>query len=200
MSNEIFDQTPAEDQEFEQLAAAEQTMIDESVSAEDREIMEMLAADEAAAAESEKPQEETQTAIDAEIAPAAPVVPEPAAPVSVETMMQLLVKQQETINALLATVQSAAAKTGGSGSKARPNAMYKLLKRPVAWAKTPQVAQLQQIIFDNPEKLTLIPEPKLFEMLEAAKLDGRLRTTQPAARIFQYYRAALVGGDYIQQL
>jgi hypothetical protein len=112
---------------------------------------------------------------------------------------------KETIQKLQGEIAALNAKSNtkrvASGSKARPNVVYTLLKKQPAWHNTPQVAQLEQIIF-NPEVDKLgkrndkgqleITEPVLFELIKAGKEAGILRTRQDAVRIFQYYRSELL--------
>ncbi len=77
-----------------------------------------------------------------------------------------------------------------SGSKARPNVKYTLLSRPPKWSDTPQVAQLEEILFGQ-EKRELL-EPELFDLIRAGAEAGVLRTRQNPVRIFQYYRSDLI--------
>jgi hypothetical protein len=97
-----------------------------------------------------------------------------------------------------------------SGSTPRPNVVYTLLAKPPAWHNTPQVAQLEQILF-APEvaaKFTVevqgkptvqIKEPDMFALIEDGKTRGVLRTRQPAVRIFQYYRSDLIAANVLVQ-
>lgn len=116
-----------------------------------------------------------------------------------------VVSALETIAALEAQLDALRAKKSGriaSGSKPRANVTYTLLKKPVALHKTPQVAQLQQIIFDPkllqqfgvaPDaKEVKISEPALFAMIEAGAKSGMLKSSQPPIRVFQYYRSKML--------
>jgi hypothetical protein len=102
-----------------------------------------------------------------------------------------------------------AAKQGkrvASGSKPRPNVKYTLLNRAPGWTQTPQVIQIQQILFDpavqerfkQEDGSVVIPEPELFALIEAGVKTGVLRTRQPPVRIFQYYKSQLVGHDVLR--
>jgi citrate synthase len=42
-----------------------------------------------------------------------------------------------------------------------------------------------------------ITEAEAMDLIEAYKTTGKLKTIQPAWRIFQYYRADLINGDYL---
>lgn len=83
-----------------------------------------------------------------------------------------------------------------SGSKARPNVKYTLLKRPPKWSATPQVAQLEQILFSQ-DKMELT-EPELFALVTEGKAAGKLKTNQDPVRIFQYYRGQLLQNDVLR--
>lgn len=83
-----------------------------------------------------------------------------------------------------------------SGSKPRPNVIYTLLNKPPAWHATPQVAQLEQILFSQPK--TSLTEPEVFELVRAGKEAGILRTKQDAVRIFQYYRSRLLDANVLR--
>lgn len=93
-----------------------------------------------------------------------------------------------------------------SGSKARPNVIYTLLAKPNSWHGTPQVAQLQGLLFDpivatkyrKDDGSVQLTEPELFEIIEAGKAEGKLRTKQPAVRIFQYYRNELLHSNTLR--
>lgn len=113
----------------------------------------------------------------------------------------------ETLLTKLQTVQTKGTKRVASGSKARPNVKYTLLKKPPKWHDTPQVAQIEQILFaddvlkkfQNPEtKKVEIPEPELFDLIKRGAESGVLRTRQNPVRIFQYYRTDLRAADVIQ--
>ncbi len=77
-----------------------------------------------------------------------------------------------------------------SGSKARPNVKYTLLKRPPKWSETPQIAQLEEILFGQDKRELL--EPELFDLIKKGAEAGVLRTKQNPVRIFQYYRSDLI--------
>jgi hypothetical protein len=104
---------------------------------------------------------------------------------------------QDTIAALRAELEKLQTQGSGrrikSGSKPRPNVTYTLLNKPPQWSSTPQLAQIEQILFNNQLAdgggfSPTIAEPQLFELLEQGKSRGALRTGQPAVRVFQYYR------------
>lgn len=93
-----------------------------------------------------------------------------------------------------------------SGSKPRPNVTYTLLAKPPQWSATPQVAQLQQILF-NPafldahrgaDGVVKVDEPTLFAAVVAGKEAGVLRTKQEAVRILQYYRSNLLTANCLR--
>jgi len=93
-----------------------------------------------------------------------------------------------------------------SGSKPRPNVKYTLLNQAPGWTQTPQVIQLQQILF-APEVLekykqengsVVISEPDLFSLVEEGAKKGILRTRQNPIRICQYYRHQLIAHDVLR--
>ena len=45
-----------------------------------------------------------------------------------------------------------------------------------------------------------IPESEAMALIEVGKQSGRLKTSQPSWRIFQYYRAKLISGDFLLML
>lgn len=64
--------------------------------------------------------------------------------------------------------------------------------------KTPQVRQLAAAFKElGREEMT---EAEVFEMVEEAKSKGIIRTTQPAVRIYRYYREPLVAAGMIEQV
>lgn len=77
-----------------------------------------------------------------------------------------------------------------SGSKARPNVRYTLLKQPPKWSDTPQVAQLEEILFGQDKRE--MTEPEIFDLIKRGAEAGILRTKQNPVRIFQYYRSDLI--------
>ncbi len=96
-----------------------------------------------------------------------------------------------------------------SGSKARPNVVYTLLEKPPKWDNTPQVAQIQQILFDpkvaaehtvevDGKKVVQMTEPEVFALIEQGKKNGVLRTRQEPVRIFQYYRSNLLNTNCLR--
>ena len=94
-----------------------------------------------------------------------------------------------------------------SGSKARPNVKYTLLARPPEWHSTPQVAQLEHILFapevaaehaDPKTGVVTLSEPELFALVEAGQVSGVLRTKQNPVRIFQYYRTELLNSNVLR--
>lgn len=93
-----------------------------------------------------------------------------------------------------------------SGSKPRPNVKYTLLNRAPGWTQTPQVIQIQQILFDpavqekfkQEDGSVVIPEPELFALVEDGAKRGILRTRQNPVRILQYYRGELIGHDVLR--
>ncbi len=111
----------------------------------------------------------------------------PAVPTTVDLAAEIH-KLKLQIDALQA---AGPAKTlsGGPGSQARPTVVYKLLKKPVKWNDTPQVASIEMILFSQPKQE--LTEPELFDLLERGKQAGFLKTRQSAARVFQYYRNTL---------
>ena len=107
------------------------------------------------------------------------------------------------LQAKIAALKESKSKRVASGSKPRPNVTYTLLNKPPAWSSTPQVAQLQQILFapaflaqhaqaDGSVKLS---EPDLFAAIVAGAESGVLRTKQEPIRIFQYYRSNLLNAN-----
>lgn len=83
-----------------------------------------------------------------------------------------------------------------SGSKARPNVVYTLLSKPPKWSDTPQVAQIEQILFGQTK--TSMTEPEVFDLIKAGADAGILRTKQNPVRIFQYYRANLISENVLR--
>lgn len=83
-----------------------------------------------------------------------------------------------------------------SGSKARPNVIYTLLSQPPQWSDTPQVAQIEKILFGQPKKE--MTEPEIFDLIKAGAESGILRTKQNPVRIFQYYRSDLIKGNVLR--
>lgn len=152
-----------------------------------------------------------------DVAPAEPPIepqPDPIDPPPAETekVEEVAVKEIppealkliEALQALLKT--SKASRKVASGSKARPNVTYTLLAKPPAWHSTPQVAQLQQILFDESflaahrgnDGTVKVSEPELFAQVIAGKEAGVLRTHQEAVRIFQYYRSILLNSNCLR--
>jgi hypothetical protein len=134
--------------------------------------------------------------------PVAPAEEPPATNITKEAL-ELIEALQAQIN-LLKT--SKASRKVASGSKARPNVTYTLLAKPPAWHSTPQVAQLQQILFDakfldahrGEDGTVKVSEPELFAQVIAGKEAGVLRTHQEAVRIFQYYRSILLNSNCLR--
>ena len=131
----------------------------------------------------------------AEPAPATETIPPPE-PTKVELLAMLERLKQE-----LASIRGSESgrRQVASGSKARPNVLYTLLNKPNSWHSTPQVAQLQGLLFDPSvaqkyakDGVVTLTEPELFGIIEDGKAAGKLRTKQPAVRIFQYYRNELL--------
>jgi hypothetical protein len=149
--------------------------------------------------------------VEAPVEVAAEVAAEPTAeaaevsPAPIETKESILA-EIERLRANIAAATGTTRKAAGSGSRPRPNVVYTLLKKPLAWASTPQVAQLQQILF-SPEvaakfgKLdgtVQMAEPELFAVIVAGAEAGILRTSQPPVRIWQYYKSDLLNADCIR--
>jgi hypothetical protein len=117
--------------------------------------------------------------------------------------LELIEALQAQIN-LLKT--SKASRKVASGSKARPNVTYTLLAKPPAWHSTPQVAQLQQILFNeaflaahrSEDGTVKVSEPELFAQVAAGHAAGILRTRQEPVRIFQYYRSDLLNANCLR--
>ena len=117
--------------------------------------------------------------------------------------LKLIEALQAQIN-LLKT--SKASRKVASGSKARPNVTYTLLAKPPAWHSTPQVAQLQQILFDpafleahrQTDGSVKVSEPDLFAQVVAGHAAGILRTRQEPIRILQYYRSDLLNANCLR--
>ena len=130
------------------------------------------------------------------------ILPEAPTVISKDAL-KLIEALQAQINLLK---NSKASRKVASGSKARPNVTYTLLAKPPAWHSTPQVAQLQQILFDakfldahRAEDGTVkVSEPELFAQVIAGKEAGVLRTHQEAVRIFQYYRSILLNSNCLR--
>ena len=118
--------------------------------------------------------------------------------------MQLIDALREQIAALKG---AKASKRVASGSKPRPNVTYVLLSKAPAWRSTPQIAQLQQILFDEAflaahrgeDGAVKVSEPELFAQVVAGHAAGILHTRQEPVRIFQYYRSDLIGADCLRQ-
>ena len=110
------------------------------------------------------------------------------------------------LQAKIAALKEDRAKRVASGSKPRPNVTYTLLDKPLAWSSTPQVAQLQQILFDEKfladhrqsDGAVKIAEPDLFAAISAGAAAGALRTKQEPIRIFQYYRSHLLNANCLR--
>jgi hypothetical protein len=121
----------------------------------------------------------------------------------VSEAMRKIAELQAQIEALKA---ARASKRVASGSKARPNVVYTLLSKPPQWHSTPQVAQLQQILFDpdfiakykQPDGSVQVTEPELFAQVAAGQAAGVLRTSQEPVRIFQYYRSQLLTANCLR--
>ena len=140
-----------------------------------------------------------------------PVQEEPKAEIADQAKAEIPQAAMEIINNLearIAAIQEtkASRRSVASGSKPRPNVTYVLLKAPPKWHGTPQVAQLQQILF-NPAFMEAhkqqdgsikVNEPELFAAVEAGKAAGILRTKQNPVRIFQYYKSHLLNADCIR--
>ena len=117
--------------------------------------------------------------------------------------LKLIEALQAQINLLKTTKAS---RKVASGSKARPNVTYTLLAKPPAWHSTPQVAQLQQILFDpafleahkQADGSIKVSEPDLFAQVVAGHAAGILRTRQEPIRILQYYRSDLLNADCLR--
>ena len=117
--------------------------------------------------------------------------------------LKLIEALQAQINALK---NSKATRKVASGSKARPNVTYTLLAKPPAWHSTPQVAQLQQILFNEAflaahrgeDGTVKVSEPELFAQVAAGHAAGILRTRQEPVRIFQYYRSDLLNANCLR--
>ena len=141
-----------------------------------------------------------------------PIDPPPAETEKVEEVavkeippeaLKLIEALQAPIN-LLKT--SKASRKVASGSKARPNVTYTLLAKPPAWHSTPQVAQLQQILFDpafleahkQADGSIKVSEPDLFAQVVAGHAAGILRTRQEPVRIMQYYRSILLNSNCLR--
>lgn len=136
-------------------------------------------------------------------APPDPAPVEPPNPPITSEAMKLIEDLRAQINAL------STAKTSrkiASGSKPRANVVYTLLSKPPAWHSTPQVAQLQQILFDpkfveahrHEDGTISVTEPELFAQVEAGASAGILRTKQLPVRIFQYYRSDLLNSNCLR--
>lgn len=119
---------------------------------------------------------------------------QPAAEVPQSELMKRLADLQAQIDAFKAN--KGTAKRVASGSKARPNVIYTLLAKPPAWHKTPQVAQLQQLLFAQDKRE--LNEVEIFDLVKAGKEAGVLRTSQEAVRIFQYYRNDLLNANCLR--
>lgn len=217
----------SEDAEFEAAILAEQAAdaaLNESLAADvvlpDANIYESHENDQQAPAEVLYPDlaEEPTESHEEPIADASPVVgevmdlpaeqPPPAEPVKPEPTKGELIAMIERIQGELAKLRSGESSSKrqiASGSKARPNVIYTLLSRPNSWHSTPQVAQIQGLLFDDDViakytvgGVTQLTEPQLFEIIEAGKVAGKLKTKQPAVRIFQYYRNELLNSNTLR--
>jgi hypothetical protein len=139
-------------------------------------------------------------------APVEPIAEPIAKPIaeSQSHAMQLI----DALRGQIAVLKNAkTSKRVASGSKARPNVTYVLLSKAPAWRSTPQIAQLQQILFDEAfltahrgeDGTVKVSEPELFAQVVAGHAAGILRTKQEPVRIFQYYRSDLIGADCLRQ-
>ena len=112
----------------------------------------------------------------------------------------------DQLQKLTALKAPSAAKRVASGSRARPNVTYTLLEKPPSWASTPQVAQLQQILFEpafveahrQADGSVKVSEPDLFAQVESGVKAGVLRTKQPGVRIFSYYKTTLLNSNCLR--
>lgn len=84
-----------------------------------------------------------------------------------------------------------------SGSKPRPNVTYKLLNQPPNWSRTPQISQIEKILFNQDKRE--FTEPEIFDLIKKGFDEGTLRTKQNPVRIFQYYRAQLIKDNVLRQ-
>ena len=145
--------------------------------------------------------EETETRLEPPADPLVPSAPEDLSPAMLEI---------ESLRAKIAELKAArATRRVASGSKPRPNVTYVLLAKPPQWHGTPQVAQLQQILFDpafvaahtvevDGKPVVRVAEPDLFAQVVAGHAAGVLRTRQEPVRIFQYYRSDLLHADCLR--
>jgi hypothetical protein len=147
------------------------------------------------------------------VAETAVVHPPPARWTAADALADVPAAARAIIMNLQAEIEKLKARGSGkrvaSGSKARPNVKYTLLSKPPAWHNTPQVAQLEQILF-APEvaaKFTTevggkpvvqLTEPDIFALIEAGQKSGILRTKQNPVRIFQYYRSELLNANVLR--
>jgi hypothetical protein len=145
---------------------------------------------------------------------AAAVAKEPVlgAPAAAAAPMSMVDELTEKLEAAKAGRES---RRVASGSKPRPNVVYTLLKQPPRWHSTPQVAQLQQVLFDpavmqkygvdkkDPKtgkitRVAEIPEPDVFDLVAAGAARGAIRTRQSPVRLLQYYRSTLLNADCLR--
>lgn len=80
--------------------------------------------------------------------------------------------------------------------QARPDVFYVLHGVPAAGL--PPQAIICARILATAANVNHIPESEAMELIEAGKQSGKLKTTQDSWHIFQYYRAKLIAGDYLQ--
>lgn len=183
--------------------------VDADVAHEPDTELQMLAADaEQASSAVEEPPEEEEDEDPQDSAPAESV-DAAAAPVADAAELRSLIEQLNAIKAQLTSRTGSAGKAtpdsgrSGPGSKPRATTIYRLLKRPVVFEKTPQVKALQHILFDNREGpagefRAEFSEPEIFELIEKGHKAGVLQTNQSPVRIFQYYRNTLRKLDQLQ--
>lgn len=80
--------------------------------------------------------------------------------------------------------------------QARPEVFYVLHGVP-SQGLPPQAIACARIL-STASNTNHIPESEAMELIEAGKQSGKLKTDQDSWHIFQYYRAKLIAGNYLQ--
>jgi hypothetical protein len=140
-------------------------------------------------------------------APVADTLATPTVEGPVDPRLQAVLDQLALIQAELKKAQAGGSgKRIKSGSKPRADYTYELLIRAPKSVKTPQVNQLQNILFEpefvarhtNNDGKILVSEPALFAQINDGAARGKLLTKQEPVRIFQYYRSAMVNAEILR--
>lgn len=116
------------------------------------------------------------------------------------TMSDLLAKVQELSNELEALKQKQQPVVAQKSTKGgpRPDVFYVLAGIP-SKGLPPQAIVCARVL-STARDVNHISEEEAMELIERAKVEGRLRTKQGAWHIFQYYRPRLIEGDFLRMI